>query len=81
VNSAGIRAMVDGYRTQAGAMPPLSMTMFRGTAVSLANYVSGQVELAMNTHDSDDHRSVRHLLTHLPSRPTFDEVLAIARAA
>lgn len=76
VNVAGARALVAGYREVAGSLPPLSEAMFRGTATSLANYVAGQVEQALSTDDREDHRTVTHLLTHLPSRQTFTDLLS-----
>jgi hypothetical protein len=45
----------------------------------LLNYVAGQVDLALNAHGPDEQRytdrDVRHLLTHLPSAATYQQVL------
>ncbi|GAA1034288.1 hypothetical protein GCM10009557_38570 [Virgisporangium ochraceum] len=79
VNEVGARALLDGYAEVAGGLPPVSEAMFRGTATSLANYVAGQVELALSTGDEYDGRSVAHLLTHLPDRAAFETLLAVAR--
>jgi hypothetical protein len=85
VNATGARALVDGYRARAGSLPPLSLDTFRGTATALQNYVSGQIDLALNARDDEDarysDRNVRHLLTHLPSRATFERVLEVALKA
>jgi hypothetical protein len=82
VNATGARALVDGYRARAGSLPPLSLDTFRGTATALQNYVSGQIDLALNARGEEDvrytDRNVRHLLTHLPSRATFERVLDVA---
>ncbi|MEV6303099.1 phosphotransferase [Actinoplanes sp. NPDC051861] len=59
------RALAEGY----GPLPPLSIESFRGTATALQNYVAGQIE-------TGDDRSIRHLLTHLPSRRTYEDLLA-----
>jgi hypothetical protein len=83
VNTAGARAMVEGYREVAGALPPLAPATFRGTAISLANYVYGQVMTALGATGEEEHRfaerSVRHLLAHLPGRDTFDLIVSAAR--
>jgi Ser/Thr protein kinase RdoA (MazF antagonist) len=83
VNAAGVRALLDGYRERAGALPSLGIDTFRGTATALQNYVAGQIDLALNPGDDEDarylSRNVRHLLTHLPSRATFEKVLDVAR--
>lgn len=75
VNAAGARALVDGY----GAAPELSLDSFRGAATGLLNYVASQVHLALNASGADEQRyadrNVRHLLTHLPSRATYEQVL------
>lgn len=82
INAAGARALVDGYRARAGSLPPLSLASFRGTATGLQNYVAGQVEMALNATGDEDtrytDRNVRHLLTHLPTRQTFEQVLDAA---
>jgi hypothetical protein len=82
VNAAGARAMIDGYRSEAGSPPPLGMAMFRGAVISLGNYVFGQVEEALGARDAEDRRhtarSVRHLLSHLPSRASLERLLGHA---
>ena len=75
VNVTGARALLDGYREVAGTLPPIS---FAGAATSLANYVFGQVELAMSTGDGEQVRLVRHLLTHLPNRAAFTTLQHVA---
>lgn len=79
VNTAAVRSMVDGYRERAGAVPRLSPASFRGTVTALQNYVCGQIGLALEAGAAEDvrftDRNVRHLLTHLPTRATFDQVL------
>lgn len=82
VNTAGARAMVEGYRATAGTLPELDMTMFRGAVTGLANYVFGQVEHAMAATGEDRRladRGVRHLLTHLPTLATLEELLTAVR--
>lgn len=84
VNAAGARALVDGYRARAGSLPRLRLDMFRGAAIGLLNYVAGQVHLALNTSGEEKQRhadrNVRHLLTHLQSRATYEQVLDAASA-
>jgi Ser/Thr protein kinase RdoA (MazF antagonist) len=84
VNIAGARALVAGYRATAGSLPPLDMAMFRGAVTSLANYVSGQVQAVMDASTNGDQqyadRSVRHLLSHLPTRATIEQLLDAATA-
>jgi aminoglycoside phosphotransferase (APT) family kinase protein len=84
INAAGARALVEGYRAQAGSLPALSLDSFRGAATGLQNYVVGQVTLALNAPGEDDKRcadrSVRHLLTHLPSVRTYERVFDTALA-
>ncbi|GAA4674817.1 phosphotransferase [Phytohabitans rumicis] len=79
VNAVGARALVEGYRETAGAVPALDLGMFRGAVTSLANYVSGQVNHALDAKEDEDRRyaarSVRHLLTHLPTRSTLERLL------
>jgi hypothetical protein len=79
INAAGARALLDGYRERAGALPELSLATFRGSATALMNYVAGQVDLALNAVGDEDgryvDRNVRHLLTHLPSRATYEQLL------
>jgi len=84
INAAGAHALFEGYRAQADSLPALSLDTFRGAATGLQNYVAGQVNLALNAPGKDDmayaDRSVRHLLTHLPSRGTYERVLDAALA-
>ncbi|WP_436533626.1 phosphotransferase enzyme family protein [Actinoplanes sp. HUAS TT8] len=84
VSAGGARALVDGYRSRAGSVPHLNLDTFSGTATALLNYVSGQVELAEKARGDEDvrfaERNVRHLLTHLPSRATFEHILEAVRA-
>jgi Ser/Thr protein kinase RdoA (MazF antagonist) len=86
INAAGARALLGGYQEQAGALPALSLDSFRGAATGLQNYLAGQVGRALDAAGTDDERyadrSVRHLLTHLPSAQTYERVLdaALARA-
>ncbi|GIG00500.1 phosphotransferase [Catellatospora citrea] len=84
VNAAGARALLAGYRARAGALPPLSLDTFRGAATGLLNYVAGQVDVALSAHGEQDvryaDRNMRHLLTHLPSRTTYRQVLDAALA-
>jgi hypothetical protein len=79
INAAGARALVEGYRARAGSLPALSLDTFRGCATALQNYVAGQVDLALHANGEEDarfnDRNVRHLLTHLPSTATFEQVL------
>ncbi len=84
VNLAGARALLDGYRARAGALPPLGLAMFRGAVTSLANYVTGQVHGALAAHGDDRRyadRSVHHLLTHLPTRATLEQLADVAAGA
>lgn len=86
INAAGARALLEGYRERAGSLPALTLDTFRGAATGLQNYVAGQVGRALDAAGTDDERyadrSVRHLLTHLPSAETYGRVLdaALARA-
>jgi hypothetical protein len=79
VNARGARALTDGYRERAGSLPALSLDSFRGTATALQNYVSGQIDVALNARSEEDvryaDRNMRHLLTHLPTRATYEKVL------
>ncbi len=85
VNKAGARALVDGYHAKAGALPPLDLAMFRGAVTSLANYVFGQVQTALDAGDHEEQRfvdrSLQHLLSHLPTRATLEQLLSVAGAA
>lgn len=79
VNVAGARALVEGYRATAGSLPELDMSMFRGAVTGLANYVFGLVEYALDATGEDRRyadRSVRHVLTNLPTRTTLERLLA-----
>lgn len=82
VNRAGARALIDGYRARAGMLPPLDLSMFRGAVTSLANYVCEQVRTALDVSENEDRRyadrSVRHLLSHLPTRATLEKLLSVA---
>jgi Ser/Thr protein kinase RdoA (MazF antagonist) len=84
VNAAGARALLKGYRDRAGSLPPLTLETFRGAATGLQNYVAGQVGRALDAADPNDdryaNRSVRHLLSHLPSAETYERVLEAALA-
>lgn len=79
VNAAGARAMLEGYRSEGGELPPLDLAMFSGAATSLGNYVSGEIHRALDASDDEDSshadRSVRHLLSHLPTRTGFERLL------
>ncbi|WP_208021034.1 hypothetical protein [Verrucosispora sioxanthis] len=85
VNVAGARALLDGYRATAGTLPPLDLTAFRGAVTSLANYVFGQVDAALEATDDEERRyadrSVAHLLTHLPTRAVLEQLLDAATGA
>lgn len=65
-------------------MPSLSPATFRGAATALQNYVSGQIEMALNAEGEEDvrfhDRNIRHLLTHLPSRTTYEQLLETVRS-
>lgn len=81
VNRAGARAMVTGYRDVAGAVPALNLASFQGAGISVTNYVGGQVGAALSAsgaarHDAE--RSVRHVLTHLPTREQLTLLLEAA---
>lgn len=83
VNTAGARALVEGYRATAGSVPTLDLTAFRGAVTGLANYVAGQVRFALDADGEDRRhadRSVRHLLAHLPTRSTLEQLLDVAVA-
>jgi aminoglycoside phosphotransferase (APT) family kinase protein len=79
VNTAAARALVDGYRARAGTLPRLRLGTFRGAATALLNYVAGQVNLALHASTAEDQRytgrNMRHLLTHLPTRQTYQQIL------
>ncbi|HEV2782427.1 MAG TPA: phosphotransferase [Actinophytocola sp.] len=84
VNTAGARALIDGYLATAGRIPALDLTMFRGTATSLVNYVAGQLHYALDAGTNEDQRfaarNVRHLLSHLPTRAVLEQLLDVAAA-
>jgi Ser/Thr protein kinase RdoA (MazF antagonist) len=79
INVAGARAMLAGYAAAGGSVPNLDLAAFRGTAISLANYLFGQVHLALTAEGEEDQRftdrNIRHLLTTLSTRPTFERIL------
>jgi hypothetical protein len=83
-NLAGARAMIEGYRAQAGSLPPLGLPMFRGAVIGLLNHLGDQVEEALATGDAgrrrQAERSLGHLLTHLPSRAGLERLLEAALA-
>jgi Ser/Thr protein kinase RdoA (MazF antagonist) len=85
VNKAGARALIDGYRTRAGTLPPLDLGSFRGAATSLTNYVTGQAQTAFEAGTNEDRkyadRSMRHLLSHLPARAAMEQLLDLAAVA
>jgi hypothetical protein len=78
VNVPAARGLVEGYARTASSMPTVDLAAFRGAVTSLANYVHGQVELALTATDPDDRRfqerSVRHLLAHLPTLSTLERL-------
>jgi hypothetical protein len=84
VNVAGARAMLEGYAAKAGALPSLDLADFRGAAVSLLNYVNGQIESTLHADDDETRRffdrSVGHLLAHLPTRATYQRIVDAAHA-
>jgi hypothetical protein len=84
VNAAGARALLEGYRERAGSLPAVTLDTFRGAATGLQNYVAGQVGWALDAAGTDDERyadrSIRHLLTHLPSAETYERILEAALA-
>src|SRR4029079_17809236 len=67
--AAGALAAV--YGDVAGSLPPLELASFRGAVSSLANYVSGQIHVALDAKTDEDRRyadrNMRHLLTHPPA--------------
>ncbi len=86
VNATAAAAMVWSYSQTANRAPKLELSTFAGAVTGLANYVSGQVYLALETTDPDEQafmrRNVRHLLTHLPRQSTLDQILdAVAAPA
>jgi Ser/Thr protein kinase RdoA (MazF antagonist) len=84
VNKAGARALVDGYRARAGTLPELELGSFRGAVTGLANYVHGQVQEALAASGAEERRyadrSVSHLLAHLPTRATLEQLLTVVAA-
>jgi aminoglycoside phosphotransferase (APT) family kinase protein len=77
VNTAGARALVDGYRARAGTVPPLDLGSFRGAVNSKANYVSGQIHHAMDKPGPFADRLIEHLLAHLPTRANLERLLDV----
>jgi aminoglycoside phosphotransferase (APT) family kinase protein len=80
VNAVGARALVEGYRATAGALPALGMGMFRGAVTGLANYVFGQVEHALGAGGEDRRhadRRVRRVLTPAALARLLDVVAAV----
>ena len=79
ISAPAARALLDGY----GGTPPLSLDSFRGAAIAMRNYVSGQVHVALSAEGAEDarfaDRNIRHLLTHLPSRETYEQLLDAVR--
>nr|WP_221378727.1 phosphotransferase [Actinoplanes polyasparticus] len=78
VNVAGARALLTGYGAEPGG---LTLASFHGAATALQNYVAGQLDLALEAAGPGGvryaDRNVRHLLTHLPSRSTFEQLLEV----
>jgi Ser/Thr protein kinase RdoA (MazF antagonist) len=85
VNKAGARALIDGYRAAAGALPALDIGSFRGAATSLTNYVTGEAQTAFEASTNEDReyadRNMRHLLSHLPTRAAMEQLLTMAAVA
>lgn len=77
VNVAGARALVEGYRARAGAVPPLDLSSFRGAVNALANYVSGQIYLALEDPGPFSDRLLDHLLDHLPARAHLERLIDV----
>jgi Ser/Thr protein kinase RdoA (MazF antagonist) len=73
-NAAGARALIEGYRSEAGSLPPLDLAMFRGAIAGLLNFAYGEVERALDPRDEDDRwhadRSVRTCCHTRPRAPT-----------
>jgi len=82
VNAAGARALVDGYRARAGHLPALGLSSFRGAITSLANYVAGEVDAALELPAGEPRRYadrvVHHVLTHLATPATLERLLEAA---
>jgi hypothetical protein len=76
ISAAGARALAVGY----GSAVDLSPGMFRGAVVALANYVFGQVQLALHERSAFHDRNVRHLLAHLPTPSTLEQLLEVSSA-
>lgn len=83
INVAGARAMLEGYRSCAGALPPVGMAMFSGAASSFSNYVASEVSQALAAGDAERRRhadrSVRHVLSIVPDRALLEQLLEVAR--
>lgn len=83
INVTGARALVAGYQDRAGRLPALELASFRGALTSLANYVFDQVQAASARDAADPkpedrryaERSVRHVLSRLPTRATLEQLL------
>jgi Ser/Thr protein kinase RdoA (MazF antagonist) len=75
INRAGARALVEGYADVAGGVPTLEPAAFRGAAIGLVNYVGGLVGGALeHPDDTDLQRSVRHVLSHLWTRRSVEQL-------
>lgn len=85
VNVAAARSMMDGYAAKASTAPLLDLAAFRGAVTSLANYVYGQVQVALAATEPEDRRflerSVRHVLAHLPTVSTLEQLSAVVVGA
>jgi Ser/Thr protein kinase RdoA (MazF antagonist) len=83
INVAGVHALLDGYRSVAGSLPPLELSMFSGAASSFSNYVFGEISTALQASDEEDRqhadRSVRHLLSIVPGRQLLEQLLGTTR--
>jgi Putative homoserine kinase type II (protein kinase fold) len=85
VNVPAARGMVEGYAATASRVPALDLAAFRGAVTSLANYVHGQVQVALAATNDDDRRfverSVRHVLAHLPTTSTLENLVEAGAGA
>lgn len=89
MSATAIRAIVDGYREQADALPPLDLSMFRGSITALQNYVFDETCAALRATEDEDRRhtdrSVRHVLAGLQPDPQprarYERLLDAARQA
>jgi len=84
-NERGTRALIAGYMAGAGSEPGLELASFRGAVVSLANYIHGQVGLALRATGAEDRRyterNVRHVLASPPTRADLERLLEVATSA